>query len=88
MLCFAAHCHLSEGMRVSEIEKTRRLARELHDTRETIDAVRRLLDDLIAACQSPAIGTLTVKPGVHTALAKLSAQSAALDTSLRELGSD
>jgi hypothetical protein len=70
---------------VSDTDKTRQLARELHDTRETIDQVRKLLDDLIAACQSPAIDTLTVKPGVHIILTKLATQVTTLDGSLRQL---
>jgi hypothetical protein len=70
---------------VSDTDKTRQLARELHDTRETIDQVRKLLDDLIAACQSPAIDTLTVKPGIHIILTKLATQVTTLDGSLRQL---
>ena len=70
---------------MSDTDKTRQLARELHDTRETIDQVRKLLDDLIAACQSPAIDTLTVKPGVHIILTKLATQVTTLDGSLRQL---
>lgn len=71
---------------MSDIDKTRQLARELHDTRETIDQVRKLLDDLLAACQSPAIDTLTVKPGVHVILTRLATQVAMLAGSLRQLG--
>lgn len=66
-----------------DTDKTRQLTRDLHDTRETLDQVRRLLDDLIAACRSPAIDTLIVKPAVHTALAKLAAQTTNLSAALR-----
>ncbi len=68
---------------MADTNKTRQLTRDLHDTRETLDQVRKLLDDLIDACRSPAIDTLTARPGVHTALAKLAAQATNLSTTLR-----
>ncbi len=71
---------------MAETERTRQLARNLHDTRETIDQVRRLLNDLIISCHSPAIDSLTVKPTVLTALDDLSNQAAALSKALREDG--
>ena len=73
---------------MAEHNMTGQLTRDLHDTRETIDQVRRMLDDLIAAGRSPAIDTLTVSPGVHTALAKLAAQATYLNDILRQHHAD